>query len=146
MVALPLGCSVLIPEVAVENYRVQLAVLEHLGLLVIIKASDLSLETFQSCFGHHLVGQAAARFPQASCLVLAFSDAFQLLQFSSADQLNYQKVYRISAATRRGRLYVESTGRVSYLRSGHRDEDEYYDALLGMFCDVVYDLPNMHVC
>ena len=41
---------------------------------------------------------------------------------------------------------MESTGRVSYLRSGKREEDKYYEVLLGIFCDVVYDLPNMLVC
>ena len=95
MIALPLGCSVLLPEPAIRNYRVQLAVLEHLGLLVLTKASELSLGAFQSCFGHHLVGNAAKNISQTSSYILSFSDVFQLLQFSSSDQLNYQKVYKI---------------------------------------------------
>lgn len=146
MIALPLGCSVLLPEAAIRNYRVQLAVLEHLGLLVVTKATDLSIGAFQGCFGHHLVGDAKDRFAQASSVILSFSDVFQLLQFPSADQLNYQKVYNITSASRNGQLYVESTGRVSYLRSGKPEEDDYYEALLEIFCDVVYDLPNMLVC
>ena len=35
---------------------------------------------------------------------------------------------------------------MSYLRSGKPEKDDYYEALLGIFCAVVYDLPNMLVC
>ena len=79
MIALPLGCSFLLPEAVVNNFRAQLIVLERLGLLVITRAADLSLSTFQGCFGRHLVGSAAAQFSQASTVVLSFSDVFQLL-------------------------------------------------------------------